>query len=269
MEYDPIKKSLGKFFNKLPFLRILFYSLLDLLLLRSWHIRKELKKWLKNHKGKNFVLDAGSGYGQYTYRLVAMSKNVRVKAIDVKEEQISDCTGFFSKTKFDDRVEFSVADLTSFREIEKYDLILSVDVMEHIAEDVLVFSNFFHSLKPGGLLLISTPSDKGGSDAHDEHDSSFISEHVRNGYGIEEIISKLESVGFTQIFARYSYGWPGKISWKLSMKFPILLMNYARLLIIILPLYYLITYPFCFFLNFLDVNMHHKTGTGLIVKSRK
>ena len=44
MQYDPIKRSLGKVFNKNPFLRKLFYQLLDLLLLRAWHIRKELRK---------------------------------------------------------------------------------------------------------------------------------------------------------------------------------------------------------------------------------
>jgi hypothetical protein len=40
MQYDPIKKTLGTVFNKTPFLRILFYRLLDLLLLRTWHVKK-------------------------------------------------------------------------------------------------------------------------------------------------------------------------------------------------------------------------------------
>ena len=49
MQYDPIKHSLGKVFNSTPFLRKVFYRLLDLLLLRSWHIRRELKKLLQEH----------------------------------------------------------------------------------------------------------------------------------------------------------------------------------------------------------------------------
>ena len=44
MQYDPIKRSLGKVFNQTPVLRKLFYQLLDLLLLRAWHIRKELRQ---------------------------------------------------------------------------------------------------------------------------------------------------------------------------------------------------------------------------------
>jgi len=42
-------------------------------------------------------------------------------------------------------------------------------------------------------LLISTPSDQGGSDAQEEHDS-FIGEHVRDGYAIKEIEEKLNKV---------------------------------------------------------------------------
>ncbi len=269
MEYDPIKKFIGNFFSRKPFSVILFYKLLDLLLLRSWHIHKELRKWSKNHIGEKRVLDAGSGFGQYTYWLAKIARNVRINAIDVNIDQIEDCKNFISQTKFASRVVFEHADLTDYHEIEKYDLILTVDVMEHIVEDALVFENFHKSLKPGGLLLISTPSDKGGSDVLTENQSSFIGEHVRNGYGIDEIKNKLSVAGFSSVYAAYTYGFPGKISWKLSMKLPVLLLNYSKLLILILPVYYLMVYPICFLLNFIDVNIIHKTGTGLIVKAIK
>ena len=63
--------------------------------------------------------------------------------------------------------------------------------MEHIEEDVLVFQNFYKSLKNNGILLISTPSDKGGSDVHSDNEESFIDEHVRDGYSIKDITEKL------------------------------------------------------------------------------
>ena len=50
MKYDPIKRSLGVVFNKKPILRKLFYRLLDLLLLRAWHIKKAIRTWKKNYK---------------------------------------------------------------------------------------------------------------------------------------------------------------------------------------------------------------------------
>jgi hypothetical protein len=104
---------------------------------------------------------------------------------------------------------------------------------------------------------------------HHEHDESFIDEHVRDGYGVEEITEKLRTAGFSEILVMYSYGAPGKISWKLSMKYPILLANASKLFLLLLPFYYLVIYPFCFFLNMADARGHHSTGTGLIVKCRK
>lgn len=273
MQYDPIKRSLGKVFNKNPFLRKLFYQLLDLLLLRAWHIRKELRRRSRTAPEVKAILDAGSGFGQYTYRMARWFRNTEIKAVDIKPEQIEDCNQFMQKARLSNRVKFEIADLTQFQEPTKYDVILSVDVMEHIEEDVQVFRNFHDSMKNGGLLLISTPSDQGGSDSHDhDHEDGvhgFIDEHVRDGYNIQDIETKLKSVGFAKVEARYSYGTPGKISWKLSMKYPILLLGVSKIFFLILPFYYILVFPVALILNSFDLGMSHKSGTGLIVKAWK
>lgn len=269
MHYDPIKRSLGTVFNKTPFLRKLFYTLLDLLLLRAWHIKRVIKQWEKNAPSNISALDAGAGFGQYVYFMSTRGKNWNIKGVDVKQEQIDDCNAFYSKIGRSSQVTFEYADLTKYTAPNTYDLILSVDVMEHILEDVAVFHNFFSSMKTGGILIISTPSDQGGSDVHDHDDESFVDEHVRDGYNIKEIEEKLASCGFSDITAKYSYGTPGKISWKLSMKYPISLVNISKIFFIVLPVYYLITFPFSFILNWFDATGNHKTGTGLIVTARK
>lgn len=271
MQYDTIKRPLGRVFNTTPQLRILFYNLLDLLLLRSWHIRKELRQ-IGRQRQNLTVLDAGSGFGQYVYMMSSPRLMWQVKGVDVKQEQIDDCNQFFARIGRNDRVLFSFADLTTFNEPDGYDLILSVDVMEHIEEDEKVFANFHKALKTGGSLLISTPSDQGGSDTHDHHEGEvkgFIDEHVRDGYNIEDIRAKLERAGFRHIEAKYTYGTPGKISWRLSMKYPILMVNVSKLFFAILPFYYLMVYPICFILNIFDVKSTHHSGTGLMVKAVK
>ncbi|MBA9075903.1 class I SAM-dependent methyltransferase [Rufibacter quisquiliarum] len=269
MQYDPIKRVLGEAFNKTPFLRKLFYNLLDLLLLRSWHIHKELKAWAKGKRQQPIqILDAGSGFGQYTYYLSGMSDKWRTLAVDVKDEQVADCNNFFRQINRRN-VLFRVEDLVTFQDPQAFDLVLSVDVMEHILEDVDVFKNFHASLRPGGMLLISTPSDQGGSDVHGDEESSFIEEHVRDGYNIQEIQEKLRTAGFTRMEANYSYGTPGKISWRLSMKYPILMLGASKAFFVLLPFYYLVTFPFCLLLNWLDTHSKHPTGTGLIVKAWK
>ncbi len=269
MHYDPIKRTLGSFFNQSPILRKLFYYLLDLLLLRSWHIHKEFKNWSIGKTDKQLnILDAGSGFGQYSYYMSGFSNKWNILSVDVKEEQVQDCNQFFRKIGRAN-VLFKVGDLTKFSDPEKFQMVLCVDVMEHILEDVEVFKNFYASMQPGAMLLISTPSDQGGSDVQEEGDGSFIEEHVRDGYNMQDIERKLKSVGFSKVEAKYSYGSPGKISWKLSMKYPITLLGYSKLFFILLPFYFLIAYPIAFVLNYMDVNGNHATGTGLIVKAWK
>jgi len=273
MQYDPIKRKLGVFFNRTPAFRKFFYRLLDMLLLRSWHIRKELRMIEQKNNGPLTVLDAGSGFGQYDYYIASRHHNWQVKGVDVKPEQVADCNVFFNKIGLKNAV-FAKADLTVFNETETYDLVLCVDVMEHIEEDEKVLGNFYCALKKGGMLLISTPSDQGGSDVHhhdhnEENGHSFIDEHVRDGYGMQEITDKMKGAGFSKTEVYYQYGPAGKLGWKLSMKYPVIMLNASYLFFIVLPFYYLLTFPFVLVLNTIDVKGKHSTGTGLIAKAWK
>jgi SAM-dependent methyltransferase len=269
MQYEPIKKSLGRFFAGSLFMKRTLYFLLDLLLLRTWHVKKALRKIASQFPGDASVLDAGSGFGQYTWRMSKMNSHWKITAIDINSDQIEDCNRFFERNGLSDRVSFHTCDLTTLSDRNSYDIILSVDVMEHIEEDFLVFQNFCKSLRNNGILIISTPSDKGGSDVHNDTEESFIDEHVRDGYSIADITEKLSLAGFRNIEAVYTYGKPGNISWRLSMKYPVKMLNISYLFFIILPFYYLIFFPVSVILNIFDLSLTHKTGTGLLVTARK
>lgn len=273
MHYDPIKRQLGAIFNRSAFLRKLFYRLLDILLLRAWHVAGKLKEFRAGYRdGKLNILDAGSGFGQYCYRMARLFPEAEILGVDVKQEQIDDCNQFFHQAGKGNQVRFEIADLTQFRVPDQYDLILSVDVMEHIEEDEKVFRNFSDSLHQGGKLLISTPSDLGGSDS-DHHDGDgihgFIEEHVRDGYNREEITAKLLRAGFSKVEVSYTYGTFGSLAWRLSMKYPIQMLGISRLFYLVLPFYYLLVFPFCALLNYLDVTSENKSGTGLLVTAIK
>lgn len=269
MQYEPIKRSLGKFFSGAPYKRKLLYSLVDLLLLRTWHVKKSLRLIGLKLSPDASVLDAGSGMGQYSWRMCRMNPGWHITGIDINSTEVADGNDFFGRTGKSEKVKFITGDLTTFRKPDSFDLILSVDVMEHINDDEKVFGNFFSSLKDKGYLLISTPSDRGGSDVHESEDESFIGEHVRNGYSTEEIRSKLSRAGFTSISTEYTYGTPGSISWKLSMKYPVKMLNLSKLFFILLPFYYIIIFPIALILNFFDVRFRHSTGTGLLVTAQK
>jgi SAM-dependent methyltransferase len=264
MQYDPIKKSLGSLFSGSAFMRKFFYFLLDLLLLRTWHIKRTLRKISASLNGQVSVLDAGAGFGQYTWRMKRLHPDWQVKAVDIDQERIDDCEHFFRKARIKG-VICEKGDLSELADSENYNLILSVDVMEHIRDDEQVFRNFHRALKPGGILLISTPSDRGGSDVRSKDDHSFIDEHVRDGYGKEEITGRLKGAGFSKVDVSYTYGVPGTVSWRITMKYPVMMLGLSKLFFLVLPFYYLLTFPFALVLNFLDVSMIHKSGTGLLV----
>ena len=269
MQYDPIKKNVGRFLSGPLFMRKIFYFSLDLLLLRAWHVRKALREISRKYPGAASVLDAGAGFGQYTWRMSRINKRWKIEAVDIDQNHINDNQMFFRKADLSDRVTCRSLDLTRLNESGTFDFILSVDVMEHIEDDELVFRNFFRALKPGGSLLISTPSDKGGSDVHGLEDKPFIDEHVRNGYSVGDISQKLARAGFTNVNARYTYGKPGAVSWLLSMKYPIRMLNASKLFFIILPFYYMIIFPAAVILNFFDIFLTHKSGTGLLVSASR
>ncbi len=270
MRYEKIKSKIDEIISERDFFRRILYATLNLLLLRAWYVRDEIKNFFKskdiNKKVK--VLDAGCGFGQYSYFIAKNFKNSEVLGIDINERRIKDCEKFARRIGMEN-LRFEFADLTKLNQFEKFDLILAIDVMEHIEDDVKVFENFFKALKNGGSLIISTPSNLGGSDVHSDEDKSFIEEHVRTGYDVDEIKSKLENAGFKNINVRYTYGKWGSLSWKLMMKIPVIMLGKSFIFAILLPVYYLLVSIPGLFLMWLDKKVKNETGTGLIVIAKK
>jgi SAM-dependent methyltransferase len=269
MHYDPIKDIFASILRKFPFLRIFFYKLLDLMFLRSWYVRRELLR-IRNvfEKKEISIYDAGSGYGQYTYFMTKHLMPCRVYSVDIKEKWINDSREFFNHQKISN-VDFAVEDLTKLDHLNKFDLIVCVDVMEHIEEDRKVFLNFYHALTKGGYLLINSPSIYGGSDVHDEKEQSFISEHARDGYSNEDLESKLKPLGFSTYRTRYTYGFWGDKAWRLGIKYPMVMLNTSRLLFMILPFYYLVTFPFTLIMMNLDFLTKNRVGSGINFIAKK
>ncbi|MCX8057638.1 MAG: class I SAM-dependent methyltransferase [Ignavibacteria bacterium] len=269
MQYDPIKNIFAKFIKSNSLLRKIFYKLLNLFFLRSWYIRRILKQIIPKLKPNSpKILDAGTGFAQYSYFIAKNFPSSEILALDIKEDYLQDAESFFKKVGLKN-VSFKVADLRKINFHNEFDLILCVDVMEHIDDDVLVLKNFFNSLSEKGYLIINTPSIYGGSDVHDEHEESFISEHFRIGYGKEELEEKLKSVGFNEVNGFYTYGFWGDKAWRIGIKYPMIMLNKSKFLILLLPFYYLIVLPFFLFMNYLDTNSNIKIGTGLIVIAKK
>ena len=268
MHYDPIKNIIGNVARTSPVVRRFFYAILGIMFLREWYVKRALRELLAGKKERFTLFDAGSGFGQYSYYCANHFPAASIYAVDVKDEQIADCRSFFPKVGLTN-ISFEVEDLTIPKHTDRFDFILSVDVMEHIEGDVQVFKNFFQALKSGGKVLINTPSNLGGSDAHDEGDASFIEEHARNGYSVDEITGKLKSAGFQMESISYTYGPIGSIAWRLGIKYPMLMVNKSKLLFIVLPFYYILTLWMTLLLMYADYKSRNTHGTGLLVVAVK
>ena len=150
------------------------------------------------------------------------------------------------------------ADLVDYVPNDKFDLIVAIDILEHIKDDIQVLKNFRQVLDDGGKLIISSPS------TFDES-AKFVEEHVRPGYDKDEIILKLENAGFRIVSFDFSYGRLGHLAWLLTMKYPMSLLGISKLFFILLPIYYLVFYPVSALFMCIDVRVKNKTGTGVIV----
>lgn len=271
MYYDPIKDRLGRVFSSHPFLQKIFYTLLHTVFLRSWYVRREIDDVLNLIPSSRQidVLDAGTGFGQYAWYVARQFPSSRVLAVDLKEDYLEDARTFIRQTPQRSQVQFEAHDLIKLDLDRSFDLILSVDVMEHIEEDRAVFRNFARVLKPGGHVIINTPSDLGGSDVEHAGEEGFIEEHVRPGYGREELVGKLRDAGLEPVRAIYTYGTYGSAAWRLLIKWPMQLLERSKAAYGLLPFYYLAALPIGTLLNALDVRTENAEGTGLLVVARK
>ena len=160
------------------------------------------------------------------------------------------------------RFSFTEGDLQYYQPKNSYDLVIAVDILEHIQDDLAVLRNFYSCLKPGGRLIISTPSDT-------DEAARFTAEHVRPGYSLAELTDKLTATGFEIIDSRYSYGRFGSLAWKLSIRLPLKMIGRLKLSAVFLPLYYLPFLPLSMLLNWLDTKAVNKTGTGIVMVATK
>jgi len=272
MKYEPIKDVLNKVFRT-PTLRKIFYRLIDILLLRTWHIHKELKKWFKTAPSNPKVYDAGSGLGQHSYYIARKCKSCEITGVDINSEQVRENNEFFRKIGWADRVKFQTGRLEEYVCPGCFDLILNIEVIEHIEDDQKVLENFARSLKPGGTLILSTPSLFAEPHDHDddgEHTpGSFVDEHVRDGYDPEDLKAKLQKAGFTDVKIKFMYGKFGGFAWRLSMKYPVIMLNKSFAFFAILPFYYLLVMPVVLIFDWLDTIVSNPKGGALLVIAKK
>ena len=134
------------------------------------------------------LLDAGCGTGQMTRLLERYGEAV---GLEIAPEALE----FARKRGVKNLIQGSITDPPFAA--GSFDLVLSLDVIEHVDNDVQIIDSLFEIVKPGGHLIVTVPAFKSLWSAHDE-----INHHKRR-YRVSEMEDMLTNAGFTVTQATY------------------------------------------------------------------
>jgi len=173
-------------------------------------------------------------------------------------------------------VDFSEKDILTLNEENIYDLIIFIDVLEHIKDDVGLLTRFRRALKPGGYVVVHVPRRhqqmwrwlppfrRHGVIGHVREDTVggskrrvVIEGHVREEYIEEELQQAAEKAGLRVVKLRQTIGRLGEISFELNNLFwPQQVLRYMAALV---------TWPLAIPIGYLDVRRNPPVGNSLLL----
>ena len=206
------------------------------------------------------ILDSGCGQGIFTFEVARRLPASTITGMDTNSElidrnrRIADIAGMSN-------CRFECGDIADIRPDNQYDLILSIDVLEHIENDVRVLNSYYRALAPSGELLLHAPGYHRRWPLFSWMVNFEVEGHCRPGYTMEEIAGKVEGAGFAIIERYYTYGWLDTISNYLSYAVTGARMKRKHL--------YALVFPILLFISYFGRNSRPERGAGVFIHARK
>ncbi len=225
-------------------------------LIRSLYFKNIISQKVKIGKIKN-ILDAGSGIGTYSFWLCRMFPNAKIVGEEVDRNKIKFSKKFAKELGFSG-IDFYYQDISKdVNSKQKYDLIVNIDVLEHIKDYRRVLKNFYKQLVKEGFVYIHTPQ------PNQERIFSQLKkwhheDHVREGFMIKELTKDLRDLGFKTVEVKETFGFFGKLAWEINH--------------ILLEKSFILSgffYPFLILLSLLDTMVENEKGLGVAILARK
>lgn len=154
------------------------------------------------------TLDAGCGSGAFT--MYASRIGNEAVGVDINDEDIRKAEVRARLLGLSD-VEFVRGDLQNLGEVTdalgQFDQVICMEVIEHIEDDRRVVADLASLLRPGGRLLITTPSqDRRGLLGRRLSEHEHGGGHVRSGYSHDELRELCEGCGLDVVSQDYISG---------------------------------------------------------------
>lgn len=142
------------------------------------------------------ILEVGAGAGLVTFKVADLMPSARIVASEFEDASVSAAQRIATELGYADRVHFSQADLRELAsDGETFDQALLIDVLEHIDDEATALENLARAIRPGGTLIVSTPTPNYPRIFGREFHESIG--HVRDGYWLDDLQRVLAPAGFT------------------------------------------------------------------------
>jgi ubiquinone/menaquinone biosynthesis C-methylase UbiE len=161
------------------------------------------------------ILDVGCGKGIFTFELAKRFPQATVVGIDTDREQIEINRTIAKKHGFQN-LRFEATDILELADKGTYDLVLSVDALEHIEDDLGALRVMRSAARPGGVFVCHVPAFERIWIFRNVKTNFDVPGHVRPGYRLNELTEKLKTSGFQVLEAGHTYGYLETVSNNLS-----------------------------------------------------
>jgi SAM-dependent methyltransferase len=156
------------------------------------------------------ILDAGCGAGDHSLYLARRFPRARVLGIDVDADRVARCTEAARRMGVTNAA-FEVGDLTQLGRSEAFDLVISVDVLEHIVAQERAVRELRDGLRPGGWFFFHIPTKRLQPVPFDRQLGAFhewaAHEHVAEDRTAEEFVAVVRAAGLTVVRERRTFGY--------------------------------------------------------------
>jgi 2-polyprenyl-3-methyl-5-hydroxy-6-metoxy-1,4-benzoquinol methylase len=203
------------------------------------------------------VLDVGCGHGYGLFWLARLYPDCQFTGLEFDAQHVEEGQRITQELGLSN-LQFVQSSALEIEANAEYDLIYSMDVLEHIEDDIGTLHNIRRALKDDGDLILHLPR------RHQEawtflpaFKAYTTPDHVRDEYTPPEIREKLQQTGFEVQYFAYGYSKWGELAFESNYLF----WNST----VLRTLTAIVLHPLSVWLGYRDIREDHDEGNAFII----